>query len=1828
MADLFDKAGIQASDINPDNSPGISALGQPTGTPSGKISSNVTADLPKASASTGQEEVPATGTDDQGNPLQSDNGDLQDMGSNNTDNPPDINTLTPPAELQALTTEPPEDRSAKPDLFDKYEINTPSIQAQNNAALNTGVDVSDPNAPEDVKSYVDNNQTQMQQLAKTRFSDSEIDEMKKNPMSWVDGFNMVRSDQIIPFGGLNIAYNALDIVHLEKKQAAGESLSDSENAKINDFLDRQVEMNTRGFTWGGKIAYIAPQIPAFVAEYGIAGLITGGGSDVAAASAEIAAEGATRTAVSVAASKVAEVGTRSAFMPAQYTARYGELRLNDNAAITDKGQLVLKDNEESPAITALKAFAYTNADVAGQVAAPYLGKYIINPATKAVSTPLISAVNNLPGMTKAALYDAYKTIQPNAQVSKAFTALGWSGMLEQLGANRVSEILKATTDLGLDKEYTTDDYLNAITPSKDQLMVEGGLISIAGGIHTATNVAANLMTAKGMDPATANKTVANMSAVEKENFVQDNLITPKSGYINAEDLEEKGQTNVIKISDKDINQPGNSLDNALNTIRTGQTPQFSLGDPTGSKYKNYTPLDEEGKSYIQATIDTLNQSFSGNLHFSDSNDGEVGSSNVVGFKSNTPAWFQDLNKEGGGYTKDYISGVADKMQASEPLGTKEAKVAEVLFSQAQDMREENIRGLQQRLDEHGLDITAHTNDEIRDTLNEIDMQDAAAGVPVENRRPNPQADALKYMMHLAEAQNPPPVQDKESGFNKTYRATLPELKSPTVKPKINDSEGIGSRLYREVVNDVEPITKLSKMMRDKGEPLKDMEDPLLLVSNYRNIGTMRDFYIQVSPFRYNEKGNVEYYGKSLKAIHDDFDNMMLRHESDLDQRHQDFGDYLRATRYLRDLQERFASKIDKKIDESNATMLRLAEKYGEDFHMIEPLAQEVREYNHHLLDLPVEAGVMKREDADQLIKDHPNYIPLNKIMDEAEKSYLGGKGLHNARIKELIKRMKGSELEDKDPFHSMIINTHKAIELAARNRIAQSVANFSTIAPELVQRVMPNIIKKGTTETKVSFDPTLRKKLETAIEQLGGQIERSKSIKVPGYKNVLGSYSPTEKMIRLRLGSTEGTMTHELGHMLDFSLGLKEKMLKDPTVKRELRDLAESRLGSDLELVKNEKGETVFNEKNQQATDKYLNYIKNDREILANFYDAYVNSPDLAREMAPTAIKSFEKILAQNPELSFLKDIRPSTARDMEILPTDLFGEDPRAPDKTITVFKNGEKQYYRVAKPMLAAMKSLSPREVSMVEKILLAPTKAARNILQWGATHTPQFAVRHIIKDVANASVLSGTGVNPMDFKQGLFDRINKKGVYNDWVASGGKSGSYRSLTDDGKDMQKAHQELFNPDGKIMRYIKNPFHFVEDTTRLGLESSRLAVFRAAKREGSSDLRAANIAKDLENYGRGGRVSKFLNNNFIPFTNIAIQGTDKIVRMLKDPVTRPAALMKAIGILTIPALLRSGYYLYGAPDDIKKKYLEINDGMKAINSYFLWHGDDGSVKIADLPNPFNVGYEFAGVPERMMLWMYNGDKPEGQDMYKDILTGMFGELAPIHNVGGILPVPLKIYLENQLNHNFFTDKPLFPEWLADPKYDKEPEKRANIGDSETAMMLGKSLSLSPAKIDNTVRELSGNTGMHLMKASDLIIDHIREWNGGKNNEKPIQNSDIPLLQGFLPNPPTGYRSNSFQAFQTAFKEVNATVQKAKDLDGQDKADYISKNKDIMSLHGEFNSVKKEISSLGKQSRNIYDNANMTGEQKGIEIEKINEKITEIAREANLRYNQVKEKSK
>ena len=957
------------------------------------------------------------------------------------------------------------------DVSEPVQVNIPET---NSLALANTIkpDTKDPEGIE-LLDEADAERQQMIALASTRFPPDVVEGWKDNPIGFGETGDFLTWSQVLPGGGIAQGVEALNILFVSKKVKAGEELTTSEQSTLDEFVNKQIEMSVRGMTYGGEFRYYGSQMPAFMLEFAASG---GAGKAVQTATVQAITKGVAKSALQQATAKqvgrVARVATQSGLMVPMGIANYGEQRLGP-WMVTDKGQLIFTESKDTPALSALKAYAHVSAEVASELSGATIAKYAINPITKRLKTPLINGINNLPEGLKLGLFEAYKKIKPNATISKAFTAGGWNGMLAELGEERVADVLRETTNIVLEEGYTFDQVLDGITPTKDQLLLEAGLISALGSVKAVSNVGINLLIKKGLTSKEAEETISNMTVTEQEAFVEGQLqlesavieteLEAATGKIPTsvqqnileeyDQLKEGDITEAYKLKDKSLKKLGKARTNAtrantplakLIAFVNQTTVQTAAGES-----KDNTKSGINIDSYVMETgaekseLRSINKQLGYTLFRAD---GGMLIDQIVESLPQTEYWGPESSLAD-------VMEVIDQIVANPKLPAYNEKQADL------DIIEQEIQILEQtkneELETYYKNLQSRQEVETSE-LERISLDELEASLEQEYPTISPEEfDASMKSMEEYIALQESLVQSLDNPILESQTDAGLESEGLNIDP----NQSIFNDFYYTWFDRFAALVDLSKEAVKRGATLADGQNTDYLIRQYYSVAGLAKQILTVNTNTINKDGQIEITGRGLASILNDFDNLIIRLEPNKNQRNQDLKDYLIARRYWNDLQQREDVEVteQQKLD-SAKTLDSLAMKYGDSLKWFDETAKEIYEYQKRVLRIAVDSGNMKEETYKNITDKNQNYIPFQRVLDEEFGEYDSagqGKVFTNATINRVIKKIVGSEREVKDPIGSIIKNTFRIVDLAAQNRVALSISSLADIMPEYIQPIGP-----------------------------------------------------------------------------------------------------------------------------------------------------------------------------------------------------------------------------------------------------------------------------------------------------------------------------------------------------------------------------------------------------------------------------------------------------------------------------------------------------------------------------------------------------------------------------------------------------------------------------------------------------------------------------------------------------------------------------------------------------------------------------------------------------
>ena len=276
----------------------------------------------------------------------------------------------------------------------------------------------------------------------------------------------------------------------------------------------------------------------------------------------------------------------------------------------------------------------------------------------------------------------------------------------------------------------------------------------------------------------------------------------------------------------------------------------------------------------------------------------------------------------------------------------------------------------------------------------------------------------------------------------------------------------------------------------------------------------------------------------------------------------------------------------------------------------------------------------------------------------------------------------------------------------------------------------------------------------------------------------------------------------------------------------------------------------------------------------------------------------------------------------------------------------------------------------------------------------------------------------------------------------------------------------------GNSPRYKDNLAYKVGDKTistmlnfnQMVEEAPRLAEFKRALEKGYSPQKAGALARDLTlNFARAGTKGRQLN-RYTAFFNATIQGFDKFCRMAYEKPKETLAFGTAY--ITLPTIA----LWYQNHDKDWYRDMPFDDKMK----YWFFELNDTIFKV---PKPELPGYLFGSAVERTLDMIADND-PQALE------HNTFNSFLISNTVPNAIPTAILPIIEWIFNYNLYRGKPI----VSSRDMKKETPDQYNIYTSEVAKSIGKTTGfLSPAKVDNSIKAVTGSMGIFFLSAYDAF---------------------------------------------------------------------------------------------------------------------------------------------
>ena len=548
-----------------------------------------------------------------------------------------------------------------------------------------------------------------------------------------------------------------------------------------------------------------------------------------------------------------------------------------------------------------------------------------------------------------------------------------------------------------------------------------------------------------------------------------------------------------------------------------------------------------------------------------------------------------------------------------------------------------------------------------------------------------------------------------------------------------------------------------------------------------------------------------------------------------------------------------------------------------------------------------------------------------------------------------------------------------------------------------------------------------------------------------------------------------------------------------------------------------------------------------------------------------TILKSYAVMLnrAERNKVALMA-VENSRTADLHELIQEVPGTTADPKNCVFTVLINGKKKAYKTTQDLYGPIVGYNLPDANLAFGV----ARTAARMLRTGATMSPSFILRNVLRDTVFAGIASKNGFIPIvDTIRGAIALAKDPAMRAEFEAAGvTEFNFYSSQKARIKSLDAMAGETPASAWEIMKAV---FSRLEATSDFFESSTRMGEYMKARQKGLSMEEAARAAREVTlDFSRSGRIGEQVN-QVVPFFNACLQGGDKMRRLFREDFVGTS--LKVTGYIILPSLLLL------AMNWDEDWYKDLDPDIKA-NYWCLGR----SIRI---PKPQEAGVLFGSGIEALFQQAAKKDKDAVSNWLKAFRDNM---------VPGVLPTLILPLIEWSANYSFFKGRP-----LVGNKYSRLPDElQYNDYTSELSKGIGSALKLSPMKIDNLVRGYTGTMGA-------LLWNVLGEPFAKANNLPAKHFSELPFVRDF--NVTDANLSRPMNEFYGILDKAN-----------RQHAGYGVKGKPEAAVKG-IRSAGSMISKIRKDIDKIT-HSNLTPERKRELIDKRKEKMNQIAKQATARY--------
>jgi hypothetical protein len=554
----------------------------------------------------------------------------------------------------------------------------------------------------------------------------------------------------------------------------------------------------------------------------------------------------------------------------------------------------------------------------------------------------------------------------------------------------------------------------------------------------------------------------------------------------------------------------------------------------------------------------------------------------------------------------------------------------------------------------------------------------------------------------------------------------------------------------------------------------------------------------------------------------------------------------------------------------------------------------------------------------------------------------------------------------------------------------------------------------------------------------------------------------------------------------------------------------------------------------------------------------------------------------------------------------------PTATKGSISIMRDGSKEHFQVMDPYLHE----AIGAINYVNPEWAKPFATFKHLLTFGATATPVFKIRNLIRDTLTTVGVSDIDANfAKNLAQGWKATAHDSQTRASMLASGGiiRFGTGRDgMSRYAEDMvEKAGGTLLDRKGwqEITGKVRELYDAYAELGDRSENINRAALYEQLIARGKTHAEASFMSRDLLDFTMSGRwpLVRFLVQS-VPFLNARIQGLYKMGKFASEnpqQAARFAAMAGAVSMASLGLMLA-----YKDDEDWKKRPDWDRD------TYWWFKVGDTSFRI---PKPFELG-TIGTMAER--TWELAVDPEMTGSRYSQRISNAMFQTFSMDPTPQIVKPLVDVYA----NKDSFTGRQI----ESTKEQQERPQDRFDNNTSMLARALGQIglpnpvelakgqyTGLSPKQIDFLIKGYLGGVGAMSVTAMDYGLRPL----SGQGARPDMRLKDVFLAGDFaesLPAQNSRYVDSYYQAAQKitqAYQSYHAAVQRG-DVEQATKL-----AKEVGPLIGAEKAeakVSKELAAVNTMIRQVDASKSLSGATKRAMLDKLYQQRDKIAEGAKV----------